>query len=213
MARVREAEERPSREARETKRFAALAAGFGAAVKATRDALHMTRERAAALSSLDVRHLQRIEAGEMNVTLATILRLADALDVPVPMLFVAIEVLREHLVRNESKALAGSSKIKRNPTSSNIQYVAEGSKPATLPMPEVWSAPDDVLRDLGRQIGDARRQRGLSQAQLAKRASMTAQHLQRIESGQQNVTVRSLARLCLALDLHPAALFAPQSDG
>lgn len=208
MARPTNADERPSREARASKRFAALACAFGAAVKASREAQNITRERASALAALDVRHLQRIEAGEGNVTLATVLRLADALGVPVPLLFVAVEVLRQHLARTESKALLHSAKFKANPTYGNIQYASGVAENASNPVPADWSGTDEAISHVGKRISELREARGLTQGQLAKRARLTQQHLQRIESGRQNLTVRSLVRLCMALDTHPAEVFS-----
>jgi transcriptional regulator with XRE-family HTH domain len=210
VPRPRNADDRPSREARASKRFAALSFAFGAAVKVTREALHVTRESVAALSSLDVRHLQRIESGEMNVTLATVLRLADALNMPVHMLFVTVEVLRQYLARPESKALARSARNARIPIDDNIQYAQDVGGNTSGSLPPEWVDPEVVLLVVGKRIGELRAARGLSQGQLAKRAKLTQQHLQRIESGLQNVTVRSLARVCIALDVHPGWLFWPE---
>ena len=47
----------------------------------------MTQERIAERLDLGARHVQKIEAGDVNVTLATLLRFAEVLDVDVDVAF------------------------------------------------------------------------------------------------------------------------------
>ena len=47
----------------------------------------LTLEEASAAMDLDLKHLQKVEAGQVNVTLVTVLRVADGLGVPPALLF------------------------------------------------------------------------------------------------------------------------------
>ena len=55
---------------------------FGANVRRERDARNLTQERLAELADLHLRSLQKIEAGEMNLLLTTVLRIKRALKCP-----------------------------------------------------------------------------------------------------------------------------------
>jgi transcriptional regulator with XRE-family HTH domain len=86
------ADERPSRLVKESRRFGAAAKALGARVRELRKARAWTLEQAAERMLLDLKHLQKVEAGNppVNVTLATLLRIADGLDVTVAELFSAV---------------------------------------------------------------------------------------------------------------------------
>lgn len=68
-------------DARRSPQLRAVLRRFGRRVKALRRELGLTQERAAELAGLDARHLQAIEAGESNVTMATLHGLAKILGV------------------------------------------------------------------------------------------------------------------------------------
>ncbi len=70
----------------------------------------------------------------------------------------------------------------------------------------------DVLFDLGRRIAELRVARGMTQAQLAERAEVTNKYIQRVEAGQENLTVKSLARFADLLSLNIAGLFEPPTS-
>lgn len=55
---------------------------FGANVRRERTAIGMTQERLAELTDLNIRNLQKIEAGETNVLLTTAARIRKALGCP-----------------------------------------------------------------------------------------------------------------------------------
>jgi XRE family transcriptional regulator of biofilm formation len=62
---------------------------------------------------------------------------------------------------------------------------------------------------IGQTVRRRRRRRGLSQAELARRARISQPYLCRLESGlQRNPTVAVLTRLAKALDLPVLALLA-----
>lgn len=71
---------RLSRAFRRSRRFKNVAAMLGHRVRELRKGNGWTLEKAAERMKLDLRHLQQIEAGTVNVTLATILRMCDAFD-------------------------------------------------------------------------------------------------------------------------------------
>jgi transcriptional regulator with XRE-family HTH domain len=57
-------------------------------VRALRGARRWTLEEAAEASNLDLKHFQKVEAGKLNVTLVTLVRIAEGFDEPVASLFV-----------------------------------------------------------------------------------------------------------------------------
>ena len=69
--------DRPSRIARESPRFAEEAAALGRRVRERRESRGWTLEKAAESMNLDLKHLQKIEAGKLNVTLVTLVRIAE----------------------------------------------------------------------------------------------------------------------------------------
>jgi transcriptional regulator with XRE-family HTH domain len=66
-----------------------------------------------------------------------------------------------------------------------------------------------LLGDVGRKISELRRERAMTQAQLAKVLGLVERHLQQIEAGDLNLTVRSLDRIAHAFDVTVADLFEP----
>ena len=81
--------DRASRIARQSPRFAAEAAALGRRVRELREARGWTLEQAAEASNLDLKHLQKVEAGKLNPTLVTLVRLAEGFDEPMAALFKA----------------------------------------------------------------------------------------------------------------------------
>jgi DNA-binding XRE family transcriptional regulator len=78
---------RPSRAVRESKRFHAEARALGLRIRRLRGDAGLTIEGAAEQIDLDPTHLAKIEGGSINVTLATIVRIATGLGVPIATLF------------------------------------------------------------------------------------------------------------------------------
>jgi transcriptional regulator with XRE-family HTH domain len=81
------ADERPSRVFKTQKRFKAETKNLGKRVRRLRKANSWTLERAAENMHLDLKHLQKIEAGQLNVTLVTLVRIAEGLEIPMSDLF------------------------------------------------------------------------------------------------------------------------------
>ena len=79
--------ERASQIARQSPRFAAEATNLGVRVRELREARGWTLERAAEAMNLDLKHLQKVEAGKLNLTLVTLVRIADGFGTPLAELF------------------------------------------------------------------------------------------------------------------------------
>jgi transcriptional regulator with XRE-family HTH domain len=82
---------------------------------------------------------------------------------------------------------------------------------------ETPNALDAIGADLQVQVGANlrrfREKRGLTQEQLAHAAGLATRHLQKIEAGQVNLTLRTLVRLGSALDVGARFLLEGSDDG
>lgn len=83
-------DDRPSRAYRSTDRYKTAARAVGARVRALRLARGLTLYQASAATDVELRHLQRLETGVLNVTLATLMRIADGFDVDVAELLAEV---------------------------------------------------------------------------------------------------------------------------
>lgn len=71
-----------------------------------------------------------------------------------------------------------------------------------------------VLKDIGRRVAELRAAKGFTQAQLAEALGLDVTHLQKIEGGKLNVTVRTLCMLADGLGCASAQeLLAPPAPG
>lgn len=78
---------RASQVARQSPRFATEAKQLGLRVRALRHQRRWTLEFAAEVSNLDLKHLQKLEAGKLNPTLVTLVRIARGFGEPIASLF------------------------------------------------------------------------------------------------------------------------------
>jgi len=78
---------RASQVARQSSRFVAEATNLGLRVRALRQARKWTLEEAAEAANLDLKHLQKVEAGKLNLTLVTLARIAEGFGEPLASLF------------------------------------------------------------------------------------------------------------------------------
>jgi transcriptional regulator with XRE-family HTH domain len=67
--------------------------------------------------------------------------------------------------------------------------------------------PDQLIKDVGRRIAELREVRGLSQSELARKLGISPGNLYRIEQGQQNLTLRTMAKLASTLGVRTVDLF------
>jgi transcriptional regulator with XRE-family HTH domain len=65
---------------------------------------------------------------------------------------------------------------------------------------------DPLLSAVGRRVQQLREARGFKAADFARAAGVTQQYLWRVEQGQQNLNLRSISRLAIALDVQMTAL-------
>jgi HTH-type transcriptional regulator/antitoxin HipB len=65
---------------------------------------------------------------------------------------------------------------------------------------------DDIVHRVGRRIGELRRQRGLTQSELGERLGIAQKNVHRLESGTQNLTLRTIVKVAQALDVDVEAL-------
>jgi DNA-binding XRE family transcriptional regulator len=68
-------------------RWQAVSAALGDAIRAARVAVGLTQEQLAEAAGLHEKSLSRLERGGENLTLATLVAVADALEISVQMLF------------------------------------------------------------------------------------------------------------------------------
>jgi len=79
--------ERPSQAHRATSRFKKEQRALGARLRSLRHAADWTLEEAAERCDVDWKHLQKIEAGSLNVTLVTLVRLSVGFRQPLHAFF------------------------------------------------------------------------------------------------------------------------------
>jgi transcriptional regulator with XRE-family HTH domain len=84
-------DERPSRLHKKGPRYLRELRALGLRVRALRLGAGLTLERAAEKCDLDLKHLQKIEGGTLNVTFVTLVRLAQGFKVSMGGLFPARE--------------------------------------------------------------------------------------------------------------------------
>lgn len=80
-------DERSSRVHKRTPRYLREAKALGLRLRRLREAESWTLEQAAERCDLDLKHLQKIESGQLNVTLVTLVRLAIGFRRPMSVLF------------------------------------------------------------------------------------------------------------------------------
>jgi transcriptional regulator with XRE-family HTH domain len=72
---------------RQSRRFAKECRNLGLRVRKLRQERELTLEAAATAMRMDITHLQKVEAGKVNLTMITLIRLADGLSVRISDLF------------------------------------------------------------------------------------------------------------------------------
>jgi transcriptional regulator with XRE-family HTH domain len=80
-------DERPSRVHKDSPRYRREAKALGLRLRRVRDAEGWTLEQTAERCDMDLKHLQKIEAGTLNVTLVTLVRLSNGLRQPIAVFF------------------------------------------------------------------------------------------------------------------------------
>ncbi|KGR75843.1 helix-turn-helix domain-containing protein [Ureibacillus sinduriensis] len=70
----------------------------------------------------------------------------------------------------------------------------------------------DLVTVIGERIRNFRKERGLSQEELAFRASLHSTYIGQLERGEKNATIESFVKICTALDISLAELFEDNPD-
>ncbi len=66
---------------------------------------------------------------------------------------------------------------------------------------------DDTVKNVGRRVAELRAKARLTQEQQAERLGFTLKYLQRIESGGENLTIRSLVKVASVFGVPVTELF------
>jgi transcriptional regulator with XRE-family HTH domain len=66
--------------------------------------------------------------------------------------------------------------------------------------------PYRVIRWVGGRVAEQRRAYGITQEELAERLDVSVKYLQRVEAGEENLTIESVVNVANALEVAPASL-------
>lgn len=170
------------------------ARALGARVRATRLRQRLTLEQASERMGLDLKHLQKIEAGQLNATLGTLARIARGLGVSLTVPVSSSDV------RSPAPADPAAQKYAReNPV------VLGGASRADTPVD-----PDAILTLVGRRVAEIRAARRLTQRELASAIDQSLTFVQRLESGRQKtVALRDVASVAQTLGVPFVELLRP----
>ncbi len=72
---------------------------------------------------------------------------------------------------------------------------------------------DDLVRRVAGQLAELRRSQGVTQERLAEMLDVPTQHISRIESGAQNLTLATVERIATALGVTASVVFTPAPQG
>ncbi len=170
-------DERPSRAFKATKAFAREARAVGLRVRTIRQERGWTLEQASERMQLELRHLQKIEAGEINVTLATFMRIAEGLREPLPLLFNKVAEPRTSYAPATSAKGEDTRRPEPQRTGSGNPKWGVGTFPGSP------READLVIRDVGTRLAEFRSMRNLTQVTLAESAGVALKYIQRGRSG------------------------------
>ena len=95
-----------SQVAKKSPSFKRAATNLGLRIRELRQSRGWTLDEAAEHSNLELKHLQKVEAGLINTTLVTLVRLADGFEVPLSELFRPVESPGSHSSKRRRDASA-----------------------------------------------------------------------------------------------------------
>ncbi len=170
------------RDPREDPAIARSLATLAEVTRALRLARGWTLEEAAERADVDVRHVQLLERGTANPTMATLLRVARGFGVPMEALF-------------RPGASAGTTLALR-----------DAPAPARPRKPAPVASSDEAL---AHRVKSMRLARDWSQHELAAQAGVSQGAVQAVEARTKSPTLRTLDALAAAFGLAPHELLAP----
>jgi transcriptional regulator with XRE-family HTH domain len=71
----------------------------------------------------------------------------------------------------------------------------------------------EIQRRLGRAVRSARMAKALTQEEVARRSGFGWRHIQKIEAGEVNATLRTICKLAAAVGVDPGALLSQPDKG
>ena len=86
--------------------------------------------------------------------------------------------------------------VRRSPTGKSIQLIVEDDA-------------DQVIRDVGLRVAELRQRLGVSQRTFAAKVGLTSGNYSQIESGKQNLTLRTMVRIAKGLGVTVTDLLQP----
>ena len=146
----------------------------------------LTQERFAERARISVDYVQTIEHGRANLTLHSLTRVANALQVQVDEL-TKIPIRREPWPEGRPRGRA--KEFGRAPR--------RGFRPRN---------PESTISQTGCRAGVLRRERGFTQERFAKRAELSVEYVRALELGHANLTLRTLTRVANALQVQVSEL-------
>lgn len=158
---------------------------FGGNVRRERMRQHLTQAQLARRAGVVHRTVQRVDAATTNATLDCIERFARALGTTPASLLRKVTIDEDVPPRRRGRPSGSARPMPRG-------------KPLTY---------DVGLREaLAENVARWRRDRGLILVELHRRSGCHWRHIQRIELGQDNVTLATIARLAVGLGVEPQDL-------
>lgn|SRR5574341_300696 len=193
---------RLSRAFRRSRRFKNVAVALGVRVRELRKGAGWTLEKASARMGLDFRHLQQIEAGTVNVTLATILRMCDAFDCSPSILLPSAREPKLKLGPVHVRTF-GAIRGVDPPGMKRRSELREN--PIEPPPPAETTA---VKKRVGAMIKSLRLEKGWTQKKMAALLTVTETYVQDVERGKGNLTIESLVKFSKVFGVDPGRLVA-----
>jgi transcriptional regulator with XRE-family HTH domain len=152
--------------------------------------MKLTLEQAAEITGVDAKHLQQIESGAVNVTLATLLRIGDGFGASL------------------AKLLGGALPMREpNP----VRQPAGRTTPQVGIAGHMIRSGEELAEDVGATVKRLRRALDMTQRELSLRVGVSVKYVQRVEAGGENLTLASLAKIAAGLGVDASALLRESS--
>ena len=169
---------------------------FGATLRQYRQQRGLYQQALAARTGIRHRYLSQIEQGRRNIAVLSLLRLAQALEIPAAWLLAQVD---PHATL--APPVTSDPLPVRDPRKAGV---AHDDTPSLQPRD-----PETLLRLLGTTIRQSRQYQGLTQKGLAAKTGLDNSYIGEVERGERNVSVLNVVRIADALGLSVSHLLAP----